>query len=271
MIAVRRSRTKGERHQKYGGQHHACHQQIGVLPAELVCHPCRHVVAELHDAEDVAVEHRHQQRPGMVVFKGILRRIRLIQKHVECLYAQQVRSYDKSGIQNQCHADESYQKTAHRQQRNALDNGTHSVEQCQQDVSSQVDVLHVACLQIRQHERKHHRHADACTQAKELEILGQHTHAARHFVYVAQVCSAREKQRNKQHQQHKHAERPGHPTVKRIICFHNHKAKEVRGLPSPHTSSRQPAVHYLHRKCPSVRYAPEHAAGFLQSFPPSCP
>ena len=78
MIAVRRSRTKGERHQKYGGQHHACHQQIGVLPAELVCHPCRHVVAELHDAEDVAVEHRHQQRPGMVVLKGVLRRIRLI-------------------------------------------------------------------------------------------------------------------------------------------------------------------------------------------------
>ena len=78
-------------------------------------------------------------------------------------------------------------------------------------------MLHVACLQIGQHERKHHRHADAGAKAEKLKLLGQCAHAACHFVDVAQIRSARKEQRDKQYQQNQHAHGFGYPRIKRII------------------------------------------------------
>ena len=84
---MRGSRTESKQHNKHGNKHHTDDQEIGVLPTELVSYPCRYIVAELHDAEDITVKYRHQYRPRMVVLVSRFRCGRLIQEHIECLDA----------------------------------------------------------------------------------------------------------------------------------------------------------------------------------------
>lgn len=93
-------------------QRHACYQDICIFPTELVGHSCRHIIAELHDAKDVTINHRHENGACMVVFIGSFRRGRLMQKHVERLNARQVGCYDKGGVQHQRYADEARQEAA---------------------------------------------------------------------------------------------------------------------------------------------------------------
>lgn len=82
--------AEGEQYDEHGGQRHAHDQQVSVRPGIVVGHARGDVIAQLHNAENVGVEHRHEQGTRVVVLPGFLGCARLVQEHVERLYAQQI-------------------------------------------------------------------------------------------------------------------------------------------------------------------------------------